>query len=175
MRPHTDLDALTALFAPRYGPSFLAPPPTRGMAQSIADDLQTMRATPLPVARAEIAESLRLRPCSDPAVLAILDSPEVVGRLAATLERAWHALLAGQWPRLRAICEHDVVHRSGELGRSGWAGALDGLHKRVSWRDGRIELSGRYPIDRISLGGNGLLFVPSVYIWPQVSTHYEEP
>jgi DNA-binding transcriptional ArsR family regulator len=170
----TDLPAIEALFSRRYGPSFVAPPP-RGMGQSIDDDLRAMRATPLATARAEIAQGLGFRPCSDPAILSVLSSPDVVARFASTLERCWHELLEPEWPQLRAVCERDVVHRSGELSRAGWAAALAGLNSKVRWHDGGIELL-RYPDhDPVPLGGKGMLFIPSVFVWPEVAMYFDEP
>lgn len=175
LRRETDIDAVAALFAPHYGPGFIAPPPGGGMTQTIDDDLAVMRATPLDTARAEIAESLLGRPCSDPRVLAVLRGHDVVARIADTLERAWHELLAPQWPQLRTVCERDVVHRSGELSRAGWAAALAGLHPRVRWRHGGIEVGSRTDRGPISLGGKGLLLVPSVFVWPELAVHHEDP
>ena len=139
LRATTDLDMVLALHSRTLGPGFAAPPP-RSLAQSIEDDLATVRATALPDARREIARCLNLRPTSDRQILAILRSDDVVERAARTLEQAWYELLAADWPQLRALCERDVVHRAGQLSSSGWAAALDGLHPRVRWRDGAIEV-----------------------------------
>jgi DNA-binding transcriptional ArsR family regulator len=82
--------------------------------------------------------------------------------------------MASDWLQLRAICERDVVYRSGQLARHGWAAALEGLHSTVSWRDGGIELSGTWE-GTVSLGGQGLTFIPTVFVYPKVAMHYEEP
>jgi DNA-binding transcriptional ArsR family regulator len=170
----TELDALMALFSFSYGPNFVVPPP-QSLAQSIDDDLAAMRATPLEVARAEIAEALRRRPTSDPKVLRLLRGRDVVDRLADVLERAWWELLAPDWPQLRAICERDVIYRSGELTRAGWAAALSGLHPQVSWRNDGIEISRFSDVPPIQLGGAGLLFIPSVFVYPKLAVHSEDP
>ena len=170
----TDLPAIEALFSSRYGPSFIAPPP-RSMAQTFEDDLRAMRVTPLVTARAEIAEGLTYHPCSDPTILEVLESPDVVARFASTLEECWHELLAQEWPQLRAVCERDVVHRSGELSRAGWAAALAGLNRKVRWNSGGIELLRPQHHGPISLGGKGLLFIPSVFVWPEVAMFFDDP
>jgi hypothetical protein len=90
------------------------------------------------------------------------------------METAWYELLAPDWPQLRAICERDVVHRAGLLSRSGWVAALDGLHPRVRWRGEAIEMLRSAENRTVPLGGQGLLLVPSVFLWPEVAAHAEQ-
>jgi DNA-binding transcriptional ArsR family regulator len=165
--------AVTALHSRYRGPSFLAPPP-RSVAQTIDDDLAEVRATALEVARRDIAECLAQRPATDAPVLEVLHSRDVVARLADQLERAWEALLAADWLRLRAICERDVLYRSAELGRAGWAAAFAGL-PHFRWRNSGIEITRFRASVRIALGGAGLVLVPSVLVWPSIVALYEEP
>jgi DNA-binding transcriptional ArsR family regulator len=67
------------------------------------------------------------------------------------------------------------VHRAGLLGRGGWLAALDGLHARVRWRDQGIDVLRSAGDRTIDLKGDGLLFVPSVFVWPGVAVHHEDP
>ncbi|RKF29344.1 DUF5937 family protein [Micromonospora globbae] len=166
--------ALLALHHSRGGAGFVAPPPTRGALQTIDDDLAAVRAAPLDVARSEITASLAARPPADPSVREILDAPDVTARLAEALRRAWDALLAPDWPHLRAICERDIVYRSGLLARHGWAAALDGLHRRVRWHDGAIEVT-RMRDTTVTAGGTGMTFIPSVFVWPGLAAHTDDP
>lgn len=166
-------EAVWALHSRHHGPGFIAPPP-QSLAQTIADDLRVVRATTLPQARKEIRTCLELRPTTDPRVLAVLRSRDVVTTLADTLEHAWHDLLANDWLRLRAICERDVLHRAGELGRAGWAAAFAGL-PRVRWRNGGIEIPSLAGGPPVSLDGAGLLLIPSVFVWPGIAAHVEDP
>lgn len=174
LRRETSLHALLALGSRFRGPNFIAPPPERGMLQSIEDDLAAIRLVPLELARADIASCLAVAAKPSAEDLAVLHSPSVVQIAADTLELAWNALMASDWLQLRAICERDVVYRSGQLARHGWAAALDGLHESVSWHDGGIELSGNWE-GTVSLGGQGLTFIPTVFVYPRVAMHYEEP
>jgi DNA-binding transcriptional ArsR family regulator len=179
LRRETDLDMVLALHSDRIGADFVAPPPA-GLTQTWEDDLAMIRATPLPQARAEIAHCLAARPAAatttaiatDPRMRALLDAPDVVARLAEALDRAWRVLMAPDWLQLRAICERDVVHRAGVLGRAGWCAAIADLHTALRWHDDGIEVSG-ISAERhvVPLDGNGLLLVPSAFIWPDAAAH----
>ncbi|WP_432832606.1 ArsR/SmtB family transcription factor [Dactylosporangium sp. CA-092794] len=176
LRAETDLDAVTALHTARYGADFLGPPPP-GMQQSWAADLAAVRSTPLPVARREIAHALSTGPRVPDVVLRVLRSADVVDRLAEALEAAWQALLAPDWPQLRAICESDVVYRAGRLGAGGWAAALGDLHRDVRWRDGAVEIGDpRDPdVRTVPSDGQGLLLVSSALIWPGAVAFTDPP
>ncbi|MEU8657307.1 ArsR/SmtB family transcription factor [Actinoplanes philippinensis] len=167
------VDAVLALHTPDSGATFLCPPPQR-IGQTIADDLAALRSAPRAAARAEIGYYLERRPeIGDPA-RAVLTGADVLERLAVAFAAGWEGLLAGDWPRMRLLCERDVVHRAAELGRSGWAAALAGLHPTVRWRAGGIDLAGRSP-ETIVLGGEGLMLIPSVFIWPEIAVYGDEP
>ncbi|MER5356297.1 DUF5937 family protein [Kitasatospora sp. NPDC002551] len=172
LRAAGDLDAALALHTPRSAPDFLAAPP-RGPAQTWADDLAAIRSTPPARARAEIARALAVRPVTEARVGRILAAPDVVERIAAALDEAWHELLAADWPQLRAVCERDVVHRVGRIGEQGWAAVIADLHDGVLWRDGAIEID--LPTDTVAVAGEGLLLIPSVFVRPTVAAHLAAP
>jgi DNA-binding transcriptional ArsR family regulator len=145
------------------------------VAQSLGDDLSAVRATPLSLARAEIAKALASSPSlPEPQIARWLSRRDVVEQIADTLQMAWTALIAPDWPQLQAIIERDVVHRAGQLSRLGWAGAVAGMHDTVLWHNGTVEIRKRAN-NQARLDGRGLLFVPSVFIYPGLGIYLEPP
>lgn len=175
LRRDTEIDAVLALTSARYGPDFTAPPPTT-LTQTIADDLAMVRCTSLKQARAEIAQCREIAGHTPihSSIEKILGSTAVVEIIADALEVAWNRLIAPDWALLRTICERDVIHRASELGSRGWAGALEDLHKDVTWRDSGIEIRFPAAMKPIQLSGEGLVLVPSVFIWPGVGVQYDD-
>lgn len=158
--------------APHYSPGFLSPPP-RGVSEEVDDQLAAVQATPPDVARTQIREVLgQVPPPPDP-VAGLLARSDLVRLLADLLRCCWDTLIAPDWPLLRAVLERDVVHRAGRLTSAGWANAIQDLHDRARWRDGGIELL--WSADRhLELAGRGLLLIPSVFIWPRLSSSLPE-
>ena len=170
-----DLGVIGALNLPGWGADFLAPVPA-SVDTTIGDLLGQVRSTPADQAQREVAEALRRQPRVDPRVGRILTSDRAAGYAADVLAAAWQALLEPEWRTLRAILERDVVYRAGQLASKGWAAALTGLHEALSWRQGRIELS-RWPTtdEDAELDGRGLLFIPSVFVWPALALSLDPP
>jgi DNA-binding transcriptional ArsR family regulator len=169
-----DLDVIHALEAPGYGVDFLSPVPA-DVSITIEDLLAQVRSTPAGQAHREIEEVLRRHPVHDPRVRRILASDTIAGYAADVLAAAWRLLLESEWPTLHAILQRDVVYRAGELAASGWAAALADLSPRLQWHAGRIECSEIAADQEAELGGRGLLFVPSVFIWPGVAFTLDPP
>ncbi|WP_034262707.1 ArsR/SmtB family transcription factor [Actinospica robiniae] len=174
LRRETALDAVLALQTARAGADFVAPPP-RGLTQTWAEDLATIRATPPAVAQAEIEAALRRQPARDARIHALLTSDQVVQTLADALDRAWHELLAPDWSHLRAVCERDVVHRVGVIGERGWKEAVEGLDDGLAWHGRTLAVALRDEYGDVSLAGEGLLLVPSVFVWPGLAVFHEDP
>jgi DNA-binding transcriptional ArsR family regulator len=170
----TDIDVILALMPPRWGADFLAPVPA-SVHTTIGELLDQVRSTPAGQVRREVAEALRRQPRADPRVERILAGDGAAGYVADVLAAAWHALLEPEWRTLRAVLERDVVYRAGQLASKGWAAALDGLHADLAWRPGRIELTRWTADEAAGLGGRGLLFIPSVFVWPGLALSLDPP
>ncbi|AQZ63587.1 putative transcriptional regulator [[Actinomadura] parvosata subsp. kistnae] len=173
LRQHAGCAVLLALQGGTYHAGFITPPP-HSMAQTFADDLAAVRATPLALAREEIRACLEARPVTDAGIRATLAGAEIVEVIADALAHAWDRLLAPHWPRIRSAYERDVTAHAAMLGRAGWAKTLGDLHPRIRWRAGGLELARCAPDDRLT-APRGLLLVPSAFVWPGFAVYADEP
>ncbi len=169
-----DIDVLLALNPPGWGADFLAPVPP-GLSTTIGDMLDRVRSTPADQVQRQVADALSRQPPVDPRVAAILTSDRAAGYVADVLAVAWQALLEPEWDTLRAILERDLVYRAGQLVSKGWAAALADLHPNLRWSQGAIELTHWREDVEDDLGGRGLVFAPSVFIWPRIALGVEPP
>jgi hypothetical protein len=72
----------------------------------------------------------------------------------------WTESVLPYWPRRRRILEADVMARTAQLSRGGWAAALNDMRPGMRWLgEGRLQINAYdYPPQEIS--GAQLLFVP---------------
>lgn len=169
-----DLSVLRAL-QPRgvYTPDFVHPPPTGPLAE-LEDELAQMVATPTGEVRAEVRDSYRGRPL--PPVLApfLTDPAAAVRDLAQLIRVYWDRTLAGHWPRIRALLEGDVLYRARQIADGGAQRLFADIDPTVRWADDVLSIDKRAD-ETIELDERGLLFVPSVFVWPAVLIISEPP
>jgi DNA-binding transcriptional ArsR family regulator len=163
---------------PGYTPDFLGRPPGTP-APSFEDELLLLRGTDPALARREMEMSLAGTPGAAESPLGrelLADPAAAVQRLADVTERAWRALVATDWPRLRALLEADIAYRSRQLAMDGLRGLFADLHSDLAWADGTLTLRNRD--DRLMeqrLDGRGVLLLPSVFVWPDAVSGFAEP
>jgi len=171
-----DLSVMRAL-QPRdvYTPDFVHPPPSSPLAE-LEDELAQMAATPAGEVRAEVRDSYRGRPL--PPVLApFLSEPAAAVRdLAALIRVYWDRTLAAHWPRIRALLEGDVLYRARQIADGGAQRLFADIDPTVGWADDVLSIDKANCADEtIELDERGLLFVPSVFVWPAVLIISEPP
>ncbi|KUL34879.1 ArsR family transcriptional regulator [Streptomyces sp. NRRL F-4489] len=164
---------------PGYTPDFLGRPPDVPLAD-FGEELARLRATDPELARAEMAKSLACVPGaadSPRGRAALADPARAVRELADVTERAWEALLAPDWPRLRALLEAEIAYRSRQLASGGLRRLFADLHPRVSWSDdGTLTVRNRTDVLLMrDLEGRGVLLLPSVFVWPDVISGFDPP
>jgi DNA-binding transcriptional ArsR family regulator len=162
-----DLSVLRALQPDDvYSPDFVHPPPTSPLTE-IEDELAAMVATPAERVRAEVRATYRHRPLP-PALEPFIEDPagavDALGRLVGNY---WERSLASHWPRLRALLEGDVLYRARRMADGGAQQLFADIDPAVSWEDGVLRIVKRAEAT-VELDERGLLFVPSVFVWPAV-------
>jgi DNA-binding transcriptional ArsR family regulator len=142
-----------------YIPDFITPPPTTPLA-TFEDELELVRATPAKQIRIEL-EIVARRSGSSPAIEAMRAHPRrEVGRLCELFEAFWHSAVEPHWPRIHALLEADLRHRSRRLTEGGQVHLFGDLHPTVSWEGDRLEIDMDWT-DTVGLDGRGLLLLPS--------------
>jgi DNA-binding transcriptional ArsR family regulator len=162
-----DLEPLRALQpVDAYTPDFMHPPPTDPLAD-IEDELARMVATPAAEIRTELRRSYRDRPLPSALEPLVRDPATAVLELAELLRRYWERVLAPRWPRIRGLLEGDILHRARQIADGGAERLFADVDPTVTWSDGTLRIDKRAE-ETINLGDRGLLFVPSVFVWPAV-------
>jgi DNA-binding transcriptional ArsR family regulator len=156
-------------------PDFLSPPPHQP-APRFSDQLDEIRATPPEQVTADLRRCRStLTGKARSAVDEMLTDPAGArDLLAGQIQAAWERLVAPFWPRIRAVLDADVTHRSRQLTDHGLGPMLEEIDARITWGDGTVVVNDG--MDRtVELRGRGLVLMPSAYLWPMVAAITDEP
>jgi DNA-binding transcriptional ArsR family regulator len=152
-------------------PDFIHPPPTMPLT-SLDDELYRVVTTAGTRVRADMDRCYGddLPPVLEP----FLEDPRrAAEELAERLRAYWDLALARHWEHLRTVLEGDVLYRTRNA-EGGVSKLFDDLHKSVCFSDHRLEI--QTPWDgRLTIHEQGLLLVPSVFIWPNVAMIEQKP
>ncbi|WP_372487995.1 ArsR/SmtB family transcription factor [Streptomyces guryensis] len=100
------------------------------------------------------------------------DPTRMVEELPDAMEEAWRALVAADRPRLRTLLEADVTFHSRRLAEAGPGGLLPEINRRFGRHALTVEFKGEH---ERRLGGQRLVLMLSVFIWPDVVSTFDPP
>ncbi|GGV87238.1 transcriptional regulator [Streptomyces gelaticus] len=172
-----DLRPLRAVIpATGYVPDFLTPAPS-GAPASVETELEVVRATEPAHFVDEVAWMLgdtgtpsAWRREAAPLHRRMLDEPEkAIEQITQLLRIYWKLALEPYWQRLYGGLVSDVRSRMRLMENSGAASVFSALNERIGWRDDRLTVRSTYNFEE-TLGGKGIVLVPSVFCGPDVLT-----
>jgi regulatory ArsR family protein len=158
-----DGDLLLALVTRRRNiPDYLTPRPL-SPAPSFEEGLAALRRVPAQA----VAEQIRLAYAGEamPAVLAdgLPDPVPLAARIAEAIEEYWRSCLQPYWPVMAGVLESEIGYRARQLTAGGARELFADLDDRLSWADGVLSLNLLGMSGRVSLQGEGLTLVPSLF------------
>ncbi|MFD7013377.1 transcriptional regulator [Streptomyces sp. NPDC059928] len=143
-----------AVRSPRWTADFLVPTPTGDSQPDFHEELAEIRATSAATVHADLVETI-----GGPLPAALLRD-DLSDRTADLLDWLWQRAVLPDWPRRRRVIEADIIARTGQLSRGGWAAVLDDMRPGMRWLgESRIQINAHdYPPRDLS--GARLLFLP---------------
>ncbi|MFD0277875.1 DUF5937 family protein [Kitasatospora sp. NPDC127111] len=116
-----------------------------------------------PAERARDGLAAASRPAATGVERRAAEDPEhALPQPAGALHAWWQAAIRPHWPRIRAVLEADIAHRTRRLAEDGIHEVLAGLHPTLHWTGDRL-VSPDLPDDGSALGGAGLTLTPSAF------------
>ncbi|MFE9295946.1 ArsR/SmtB family transcription factor [Streptomyces niveus] len=155
-------DPITALlvrsaFGRTWNADFITPTPTGQTLteQTFDDELTRIRETPPATVRADLLVSL-----GGPLPALLADRDDLPERAASVVEWVWAETVLPYWPRRRRLIEADVLARTAQLSRGGWASALGDMRRGMRWLGGsRLQIRPGTDLSQV-IPGVRLMFVP---------------
>jgi DNA-binding transcriptional ArsR family regulator len=97
---------------------------------------------------------------------------ESLAEIAAELAECHERLVMPYWERIRPVLEADIAYRAGLLANGGARSLFSDLHPDLRWSQGTLTINDTDEgpsVFRVMLGPDGVVLMPSVFNWPQVS------
>jgi DNA-binding transcriptional ArsR family regulator len=152
-----------------YMPDFLTPPPDTPLPDFMAE-LDRVRRTPPDQASDEVAWT---QSADAEAIARFQEDPAGgVQRAADRLHEYWEIAFEEFWPAIHGLLEADVLWRSRRLATGGVRELFGDLHASVTWQGDRL-ITAKSHDHAGSVGGEGLVLVPSAFNWLDVAIMYE--
>ena len=152
-----------------YYPEFLIPAPDI-RCPPFAAELDRLRATPAEAVRGSLERVFGGTSWPASAVELAKRPGPGLAEIAAELAGFHDRLIAPYWKRLRAVLDADVAYRGGQLADGGARALLRGLHPDIRWDEGVLTIAEpEQRVDDVMLGPDGVVFMPSVFCWPDAS------
>jgi DNA-binding transcriptional ArsR family regulator len=153
-------DLIASSFRPRRGgqpgwiADYLASPPEAADA-TFAAELAEVAATPAATLRADLRET------TGGPLPRSLATADLTGEAVFVLSWVWTRTVATDWPRRERLLRADVVARTGQLARYGWAAVLRDLGKGREWAgDGQLRINRFDRPTRVLPPDASLSFIP---------------
>src|SRR5579864_1207717 len=156
-----------------FWPEFLFPAPT-GKSPALAEELARVCATPTEAVHVSLRNVFGDGEWPEVAT-DLFERPQgTLSEIAAEVAECHDRLIAPHWERLRSVLDADVAYRGAMLAAGGARLLFADLHPDVRWSAGRLILADSEPWEpesegRVTLGSDGLVLMPSVFIWPDWS------
>lgn len=148
---------ISAAFGRTWTADYFTPPPLGG--QSFDEELARIRSTSPDAARADLVVSYGGPLPSE------LHRDDLVARTVDLIEWVWTRAVLPDWPRRLRIIEADIVARTAQLTRGGWAAALGDMRRDMRWLgEGRLQINA-FDYPPMDLTGAQLVFVPITPSW----------
>ncbi len=152
-------------------PEFLNPAPAVREPE-LGDELARVRATPAEAVRASLRRVFGDHPWPDSATELFQRPEESLAEIAAELAECHERLVMPYWERIRPVLEADIAYRAGLLANGGARSLFSDLHPDLRWSQGTLTINDTDEgpsVFRVMLGPDGVVLMPSVFNWPQVS------
>jgi len=153
-----------------YWPEFLVPAPA-GKSPGFDEELARMYATPDEPVRASLRRVFGAGQWLDTAKDLFERPRESLAEIAAELAECHDRLIVPHWERMRSVLDADIAYHAGLLASGGARSLFSDLHPGLRWTEGTLVMTDAEDgLDRqVTLGPDGLVLVPSVFIWPEWS------